>query len=244
MKLSHFWSRALKWLDTIIMTPSCLLCYRTVPPRTGLCETCLAGLPWQEETCRRCGGPLRGAEVVCGYCLLSAPSFHKVVTAFHYQPPIDRWIIGLKFQAKLHHVRLLSTALTTQLQRFYEEDVWPEAIIPVPLHRWRLFKRGFNQALEIAKPISKTLKIPLITNGVARHRQTQAQSKLPGDERHKNVKKAFRVLTALPTHVAIVDDILTTGYTVNELTECLLKSGVQRVDVWCCARTDSSHLLP
>jgi len=238
--------QALKWLDGIIVAPRCLLCYQPLAPRTVLCARCLEGLPWQHQTCSRCGGGLPVVEPheYCGYCLASPPPFHKVVSAFHYQPPIDSWMIGMKFHAHLHFCRLFSDALLKQLQIEYEEDDWPDAIIPVPLHRWRLLTRGYNQALELAKPIARNLKIPLLMHSVERQRATQAQSKLPGKLRRRNVKHAFRVLQPLPAHIAIVDDILTTGHTVSALTEILLKQGAQRVDVWCCARVDSLGLLP
>jgi len=114
----------------------------------------------------------------------------------------------------------------------------PEIIIPVPLHRTRLRERGFNQALEIARPIARSLSIPVDYKSCERVRKTSAQSLLPAAERRKNIKGAFRVTRPIAArHVAILDDVMTTGHTVQELAATLRKAGVERIDVWVVART-------
>jgi ComF family protein len=114
----------------------------------------------------------------------------------------------------------------------------PEWIIPVPLHAERLRERGYNQALEIARPIAKKLQIPLQTRYCTRILPTLAQASMTAEERRRNMKNAFAVEELFQArHVAIVDDVLTTGSTVSEFARMLKKSGVARVDVWCCART-------
>lgn len=120
----------------------------------------------------------------------------------------------------------------------------PQIIIPIPLHPRRLRQRGFNQALEIAKPIAKKFHVPLDTAHCQRVRYTEAQTQIPAEHRGSNVKNAFVVdkkffcgENSNISHVAIMDDVVTTGHTVNELSRALRKAGVKTIDVWCCART-------
>lgn len=113
----------------------------------------------------------------------------------------------------------------------------PQRLIPVPLHRKRYHQRGFNQAIEIAQPISRQLNIPLDTRCCLRRVDTTAQAELHADERRKNIRGAFQVRHHINyKHVAIIDDVVTTGATVNELAKMLRKEGVTKIEVWCCAR--------
>ena len=117
------------------------------------------------------------------------------------------------------------------------QAVKPEVIIPVPLHSSRYRERGFNQSLEIARILSRRLVIPLDYRSCSRIHATQAQTQLDAKERARNLKKAFAITKPLPyTHVAILDDVVTTGATVNELAKMLRQAGVKRIDVWACAR--------
>ncbi len=116
---------------------------------------------------------------------------------------------------------------------------YPELIIPVPLHKKRLRERGFNQAIEIARPIAKHLKIQLDITHTQRHRYTQAQSDISADLRYKNIHRAFSVKGTLPENIAIVDDVMTTGHTVNEFARTLKSAGAEHIQVWCCARTST-----
>jgi ComF family protein len=119
-----------------------------------------------------------------------------------------------------------------------EMDEPPQLLIPVPLHPGRLRERGYNQALELARPLSRRLAIPLDYLSCRRTRPTQAQSELPMKERRKNVRGAFQVKGEIPArHVALIDDVVTTGSTVTELTRLLKRHGVRRVQVWTLART-------
>jgi ComF family protein len=174
---------------------------------------------------------------LCGSCLKEPPPYHRTIALFTYQPPIDGWILALKFHHKLIYAQLLGELLIQQLIASYHEEDWPELIIPVPLHRMRLVERGYNQTVEIAKVISKRLKIPLNRLDCQRVKATAPQLSLPAQQRQRNVKNAFILKRPLcMQHVAIVDDVVTTGSTAKELTRLLLNNGVQRVDVWCTAR--------
>jgi ComF family protein len=119
----------------------------------------------------------------------------------------------------------------------------PQALIPVPLHAGRLRERGYNQALELAKPLARAFGIELRNDVLARTRATSAQSNLDADARHRNLRGAFAVApnTTLPAHVALFDDVMTTGTTLRECARTLVSAGVERVDVWAVARAPKRH---
>jgi len=124
--------------------------------------------------------------------------------------------------------------LSDHLQQTAER---PELILPVPLYKSRYRERGFNQAIEIARTVGKELQIPLDITSCRRHRDTPHQTQLPAQKRRKNLKNAFSVIKPIHArHIAILDDVMTTGSTVHELAYVLKKAGASRVDVWVCAR--------
>jgi ComF family protein len=113
----------------------------------------------------------------------------------------------------------------------------PEVLLPVPLHRKRLLDRGFNQAFEIARALSQLLDIPVDSHALSRIRDTDSQSGLSANQRQKNILKAFAYEASTPySHVAVVDDIITTGSTANEITKTLHRTGVEQVEIWGLAR--------
>jgi ComF family protein len=149
-------------------------------------------------------------------------------------------ISRLKFNQRLSHARLLNQLLIDHLER--ESVVLPDIIAPVPLHRLRLKERGFNQALEIARPISNYFGVKLKPRLCHRTKLTPAQLGLKREERQKNLRNAF-VLTqdVSGSHIALVDDVITTGSTITELAKLLKKAGAKRVDAWSVARTQEGH---
>ena len=230
-----------RWLKSILLPSTCILCSITVDRHIDLCAACENDLPRLTTVCSICAIPLvikDSQSIICGHCLQQPPAFFAVTALFHYQPPIDNFITGLKFQQQLLYARLLGELLSGRLQQKYQCQSLPELIIPVPLHAARLRERGFNQALEIARPIAKKLKIPIDISRCERVRMTAAQSLLPAEERQVNIKNAFKVKLPFDAkYVAVVDDVITTGHTVNELSKVLKQAGVQRIDVWSVART-------
>jgi len=143
-------------------------------------------------------------------------------------------ITTLKFRADYKNARLLGLLLAEHLQKTAEK---PDCILPVPLHKSRYRERGFNQSIEIARTVAKELQIPLDLNSCRRHRDTPHQTALSGKQRRKNMKNAFSIIKPINAqHIAILDDVMTTGSTVHELAAVLKKAGVSRVDVWVCAR--------
>jgi ComF family protein len=228
----------LKFLDKIIFKSCCILCNDPAQQGKDLCLPCEKELPWIIDACRICALPLSGSEKICGKCLKEKPPFEKSITLCRYEFPMSYLITTLKFNYQLTVARLLGELLSEKISASYQQDVLPEKIIPIPLHSKRLRERGFNQALEIARPVAKNLKLRIDHKNTRRVRETAAQMSLVAKQRHGNVKAAFSVDAALGAeHVAVIDDVMTTGHTMSEFCKQLKAGGVRRIDVWCCART-------
>jgi ComF family protein len=222
------------------LPPVCTLCggaggHSAGKPR-DLCPACQAALSWAGSQCTRCAKPLSATatEALCGHCQTQPPAFERCLSPFNYQAPLDRLLLGLKFNGQLAQARLLGELMADWLVSVV--DVPPEHILPVPLHDTRLRERGFNQSLELARPIAKRFGLPLSTQAVRRIRATPPQSDLSRKQRLKNIKGAFEVRQPLKGQVVIVDDVMTTGSTAHELARTLLDAGAERVEVWVCAR--------
>lgn len=229
-----------KWLNTalnICYPPTCVLCGGSGDEGLDLCQACYNDLPHNEHSCPRCANPLPPAttERICGVCQKHPPAYDRTLGLFVYAAPIDRLILQLKFNYKLEIGCLLGTLMAKMLE--VKIDKIPQLIIPLPLHHKRLRQRGYNQALQLAKPIAQRLNVPLDNHFCQRMRDTAQQSQLPRHERQKNVRGAFALRSGFNAkHVAIVDDVMTTGQTVNELARLLRINGVEIIEVWICAR--------
>jgi ComF family protein len=228
-----------KWpriIQNWLYPPTCLLCGDPGQDDMDLCAGCARSLPRIAGACRRCGIPLYGAvDEVCGDCQRHPPPFHQVRSAFLYREPVDHLICALKYGARYSCARLLGTLLAGQLADVGEK---PDVILPVPLHSGRYRERGFNQSIEIARVVSRRLEIPLDFHACRRIRATVAQAGLRAKQRRQNLRGAFATRPGVAyRHVAILDDVMTTGTTARELTKTLLRAGVERVQVWTCART-------
>ena len=150
------------------------------------------------------------------------------------------YLIGqMKFQQQLSAAAIFASLLRPEIIQKNPEITLPDALLPVPLHKTRLAKRGFNQSLEISRKIAKEKNIPLLINTIGRVKNTEAQTHLNKQQRLKNVKGCFKILDApLAKHIVIVDDVITTGATTNELARLLKSAGVDKVGVWSIARAD------
>lgn len=215
---------------------ACVLCRKPGADGHELCTACLIDLPYNTLACTRCALPLPApSEALCGNCQQKPPAYDHALSLFHYAHPVDQLIQRLKFNAKLNMARLFGELMAGQLLR--QKRMLPELIIPVPLHRARLRTRGFNQALEIARPLAQRLGIPIDYQHCVRSRATAVQSLLPAKEKHANVKGAFSVAKPVRArHIALIDDVMTTGHTLEEVARVLRKAGVERIDVWVVAR--------
>ena len=199
-----------------------------------MCRGCAGDLPVVEVACLRCGAPLPMVGV-CGRCQRRPPAFDRAEAICHYRPPLDALIKRLKFNGDLHLARLLGELMADRLNGSL--SMLPDVIVPVPLHIKRLRERGFNQALELARPIARRLGVALDWRHVVRLRATEPQSDLPAKQRSRNIRGAFAVEQGFTAgRVAIVDDVMTTGHTANELAATLRRAGVVDISVWVCAR--------
>jgi len=226
-----------KKLQSWLLPYTCLLCGAPGDRDRDLCSGCHAALPMNHYACQCCGIPLgTRVEVSCGQCQQHPPPFQRTFAPLLYQPPVDYLIKELKFHHRLTVARLLGDWLSEMLES--RQTLLPECIIPVPLHTTRLRERGFNQALELARPMAKHYKIPLVTNAVRRIRHTTPQVQLDIKARRGNVRGAFSVhQPVLNRHVAVIDDVITTGNTITEVARVLCSAGVEEIEVWACART-------
>jgi ComF family protein len=215
----------------------CTLCGRPSDRKQDLCSACLKDLPIVAHKCSRCG--VQSFSEICGQCLKHPPPFTACYSLFAYEPPLTYLILSLKFRQDLVSARILGELLAEQVkQQWYRLKPLPDFILPVPLHENRLKERGFNQALEVARPISRALKIEILTQAVRRVKDTPAQMQLMAEDRKKNVRGVFSVEADVTgKHIVIVDDVVTTGATAAEIARVLLKQGARMVEVWCCGRT-------
>jgi len=219
-----------------IMPYTCILCHDKSDQQMDLCSHCQRDLPYWQHGCRKCGVVLNNDEKICGACLHKLPPFGSTFAMCKYKLPFTKLILELKFQQQLVNARILGELMAQKLKQ--RNRKLPQCVIPVPLSKKRLRERGFNQAVELAKPICKILQLPLIVDSCKRVRHTKAQAMIPARRRYKNIKNAFVVDKNFNAkHVAIVDDVVTTGYTVKEFSKVLRKAGVETIEVWCCAKT-------
>lgn len=223
------------------LNSSCVLCGDSTLNSMSLCDPCREDLPTLKNACEQCGIPLNvSSNSVCGQCIKIPPAVDYTLSLYHYQIPMDYLITELKFNQQLPHAAILGQLLLARIIELQNSDDLPDVILPVPLHKSRLIKRGFNQSLEISRPVAKYFDIPIETRMVSRNKPTRAQTDLNASQRKKNVRGCFE-LQKQPEklankHVVIIDDVVTTGSTTNELALLLKKSGVEKVGVWSIAR--------
>lgn len=219
----------------------CLLCDEAADAAPAICTNCEAELPWLGEHCQVCALPLPSQGLVCGACLKKPPSFNKVEVPWRYAFPIDSLITRFKHQAKWPLGRLLGELLSQHLQHAFDEGLpRPDLLLPVPLADRRQRQRGFNQAGLLTEWLSANLHLPLQAHWLLRVIDTPAQQQLDASMRKRNLRKAFALApdsSVSGRHVALVDDVLTTGATAESLARLLKKAGAARVDVYCLART-------
>jgi ComF family protein len=205
-------------VSATLFPPRCCLCgFPGASPDLDLCTVCHADLPWDQHQ-------------------------EQALTALRYEHPVDDMIRRLKYQGVIAHARVLGVL---HAQVALDRDIpLPTLLVPVPLHRVRFRERGFNQAAAIARYAGRMLGIPVARHAVRRVRDTPSQTALDVEARHRNVRGAFALSSARhagrlieAAHVAVVDDVMTTGSTLSELRAMLLAAGVRQVDLWAVARS-------
>lgn len=232
-----------KIIQDWLFPPTCLLCGDAGAEGRDLCLPCADSLPRNTPACRFCAKPLPFVSLLpCGDCQKRPPAYDRAFALFRYEEPVGYLVRALKFHERYPCARLLGGMLADALQERADK---PDLIIPVPLHSGRYRERGYNQALEIGRTLSKRLGIPLDLDSCVRALPTRPQTELTAKERLSNVRRAFvmnRPVTNL--HLAILDDVATTGATVNEMAKTLRRAGARRIEVWCCARAVGGHANP
>lgn len=199
-----------------------------------VCTGCDADLSHcRAPACPICALPTPGGQV-CGSCLQRPPAFDRTLAAFSYRFPLDRLLHAFKYSGNLALIEVLAKPLA-QLAAVHPK---PDLLMPMPLHPERLKERGFNQSLEITRPISRWLGIPLSADACQRTRDTPAQAGLKWKERRRNVRGAFACdLDLSGKKIAVLDDVMTTGATLNEIGRILKDRGATEVSAWVVART-------
>lgn len=220
---------------------SCLLCDERSDTLQPICTSCETELPWLGDHCQVCALPLPVAGLTCGQCLKEPPAFEQVIAPWTYSFPLDSLITRFKHGAKWPYGRLLAELLAQSLQHHFDEGLKrPDALVPVPLARKRLRERGYNQAAMLARWLSNSLQINCDENLLLRTQDTTAQQDLDAKARKQNLLRAFALTPNAQIkgrHLALVDDVLTTGATAQSLARLLIGAGAARVDVYCLART-------
>lgn len=227
------------WLERfhhILLPPICLLCGAAGADGRDLCAGCAADLPRNASACPVCALPLSTGQMGrCDSCRTHPPPYDRTFAPFRYRPPIDFLIRRLKFSGRLSHARLLGDLFATALAE--RGGSWPDCIIPVPLHPLRLRERGFNQALELARPTARRWRIPLLTEGLRRVRYTPPQTRLDARARQTNPLGAFALSKPLPSgRVALLDDVMTTASTITECARVLRAGGATDIEIWIISR--------
>jgi ComF family protein len=226
------------WRDRLVgvlrraLPQACALC--SAPTGTALiCAACAGALPRLPTACPRCALPSPGADL-CGRCLAHPPAFDRSRATFVYAFPLDRLVQTFKYHGTLAYADWFAQAMLEERAEPPAADV----LIPIPLSRGRQRERGFNQALEIAKPLSRWTGIALSASAAMRVRDTPPQASLPWSERAKNIRGAFACAAELTAkRVVVIDDVMTTGASLDEFAAILKRAGAASVENWLVART-------
>lgn len=230
------------WIKNIqfqLLPGCCLLCGKLSEKQQDLCPSCRSKLPFNNHHCRTCAQPLPSsitAGSICGRCQTKPPFYDHCFAPLRYQDELTSLHHNFKFHHQLAAGRLMAELMCEQLAA--PSVRLPQLLLPVPLHARRLRERGFNQALELARILSAQLSIPVDSHTLSRTCNTRAQSSLPKKERQQNIRNAFALTAKIDTpHVAIIDDVMTTGLTVNEISRTLRASAACEIEIWVFART-------
>jgi ComF family protein len=237
-----FSQRVVETALSAMFPPTCVLCGATGQHQMSgldLCSGCAADLPTNGNACPRCALPfetqgLHGTP--CAACQRRPPPFDHGLAAFRYAGAVPSLIGDAKFRGRLNVVRLLGQLLAERL--LTEALPLPDVIVPVPLHAARQRQRGYNQALEIARIVGRELALPVDPAILARIHPTPPQTGLAAPARRRNLRGAFRVMGDVSGgHLAVLDDVVTTGSTVREIGAMLRLAGAQEIQIWAVART-------
>jgi ComF family protein len=226
------------WLKNV---RTCLLCDEHSDSASAICTACESDLPWLIDQCDHCALPLPMPGLTCAQCIRQPPAFSQVIVPWLYDFPIDALVTRFKHQAKWPLGRLLAELLSQTLRHRFDEGLErPDILVPVPLASKRMRQRGYNQAAMLASWLGSAMQLPVDERLIKRVKETPAQQGLNAKARKRNLRDAFALPAphrVIDRHIALIDDVLTTGSTADTLTRLLLKAGATKVDVYCLART-------
>jgi len=209
----------------------CLICQNKTTEIKHICDGCFDLILHPKFDCSKCAVELQSNHEICGHCQICMPDFDRVLYAGIYQSPLDSWVKAFKFSNKIILSQLFAALLKRQLTaRFADYD-----LVPVPLHISRLRQRGYNQAYELSKEIAKITGIKL-NPCLKRTKNTQMQAQLKLKERAANIAKAFEAVETPAKNILLIDDVMTSGNTLNECAKTLKKAGAETVCVLVIAR--------
>jgi ComF family protein len=213
----------------------CTLCNQFHKGQLAVCNACIDLLPRLETVCHYCAYPLPKTNyLVCGNCIKKPPYFDRASITYSFEEPIRSLLHHFKYHNGLYLASFFSHLI---MRSVIASNKRPQCLIPVPMHPHRIKQRGFNQAAILTKILAQTLQLPYHLTYCQKIINTAPQASLDQKQRHKNLRQVFKAKTLPYQHVALIDDLLTTGSTANELALTLKKTGVQKIEVWCCART-------
>lgn len=212
----------------------CILCNAASGNELGICPDCLSDLPFhRDEYCPQCNLPSTN-NLICGACIASPPDFDATTSIFSYEYPISQLVQHYKYGQELH----LGNLFAKLLQHKLSAHKLPDLIIPMPLHPKRLAERGFNQSLEVAKIVGKALNISVDYTACLRTKYSPPQASLPLRQRATNIKGAFTCTKSLTgLRIGLIDDVMTTGASLNALAKAVKAKGASHVECWVIART-------
>ena len=234
------YAHPLTWLRHLghLLPSRCLLCEIGLLRHEGLlCTACLEALPRNPTYCAQCALPL-ATQGLCPDCLSRPPCFSKAIAPFQYLPPLAGLINQWKHAGDCRPLSLWLNLLEEAVLNSYQQAPLPELLVPVPLHWRRRLVRGFNQTEQMAHYLSKRLAIPVQHQLLKASAASHSQQGLNRRERQKNLANRFCLAATPPAqHLALIDDVMTTGATASHLAQLLMKAGATRVDLWLIART-------
>jgi ComF family protein len=212
-----------------------MICNHPADNPVAVCHDCSQKLPENPSSCSCCAAPLPSPGRLCPQCQTNPPAFASSFIPFRYEKPLDQLIWKFKFRNNLVSGKLLADLFLQQLEQNAIE--LPEVIIPVPLHNSRLRQRGYNQASWLATQVGKRTGIPVDKQTLVKTTKTPAQHELGLRQRMHNLENAFQLTQTLRyRHVAIMDDVVTTGTTAGEISKLLLQNSQMTIQVWALAR--------
>lgn len=230
MVLQQWLQRGSRWLQRG-MPGYCAFCMATALPGQGWCAACLKELPWNLHACQQCGDPVAHETPLCGHCLTEPPAFTATQAGLLYQGAIKALVHDFKFHASSRAGMLLS-----ELMLLAPPLIKANAFLSVPMHPTHARTRGFNQSHWLAERLSQQLGVPMVSSA-ARVKHSPSQRTLNRRQRAANLAGAFVLASPPPSHVVIIDDVVTTGSTGHALAQAALEAGASRVDIWAAART-------